>query len=63
MSKKHIDRYYDETDDEDLTLLGSRFIHAVQDHGKREPHRFRQEQDVSQPRGGRYRPRPVRDRG
>jgi hypothetical protein len=63
VSRKHIDDYYGEADDESFRLLGSRFINAVQNHGKREPHRFRQEQDSGNLRAGRFRPRPVRDRG
>ena len=63
MSRKYIDRYFEESDDEDLMLLGSRFMHAVHQQDKREPHRFRQEQDLAGSRTSHHRPRPVRDRG
>ena len=62
MSRKHISSYYNEADDDDFVLLGSRFMHAVQDHGRESTHRSRHETDGGDRPGERAKPRPVRDR-
>jgi len=62
VSRKHISSYYNEADDDDFVLLGSRFMHAVQDHDRQVAHRSRRETDGADRNGPRAKPRPVRDR-
>jgi len=61
VNRKHISGHYDDMDDDEVLMLGSRFLHAVHDNSRREPHRLRSEEFESG-KSRRIRPRPVRDR-
>lgn len=63
MNKRNPPEYYDAADEEEFVLLGSRFIHAVQDHGRKLPPRVRRDMEPpSERRSQRAKPRPARDR-
>lgn len=62
VNKKHISSYYDESDDEDFVLLGSRFIRTLDEVVDRKPRRRHRDPDMLVQRAQRNKPRPVRDR-
>lgn len=63
MNKRNPPSYYDDADEEDFELLGSRFMHAVQDHSRKLPPRARRDADpMADRRSPRLKPRPARDR-
>ena len=62
MSKKHIDSIYEETDDEDFVLLGSRLYRAIQSPEKPRMRRLRDHAEARHVRENWSRPQPVRIR-
>ena len=66
MNKKHIGGFTDWTDEDDYSLLDSRFQHVVREHAGKPSHRPRRsyrDTDWSERRPVGPRPQPHRDRG
>ena len=62
MSKKHVDSFYGEADDEDFILLGSRLYRAIQNPEKPRTRRLRDYAEARRLRENWSRPQPVRIR-
>jgi len=62
VNKKQSGHWYDDTDDEDYALLGSRFARVVQSHGKRDTGRGYRQHDPDDRPNRRIKPQPYRDR-
>jgi len=62
MSKNDIFSSVDESDDDAVSLLGSRFIRVLSEQGKKGSMRFPREMDPADYAGNKHKVRPVRDR-
>ena len=62
MSKKYFDSFYDDADDEDFVLLGSRLFRAIQNPDKPPARRMRDYAEARHVRETWSRPQPVRIR-
>jgi len=62
MSRKYFDSFYDEADDEDFVLLGSRLYRAIQGPEKPPARRVRDHAESNHVHENWSRPQPVRMR-